>query len=222
MSLDFLSAFLIGIAGAGHCVAMCGGITSMLSGAINKQPKSAFALILSYNTGRILSYTLAGAIAGFTGSLAAQSIGIHISWLRLVAAIFVILLGLYIGQWLFIINKVEALGKHLWTLIQPLSKRFIPVTNVKQALFLGAIWGWLPCGLVYSTLTWSLASADWLNGALIMTAFGLGTLPALLTLAAGFKFVTDTLKSPMTRKITAVLLIIYGIYSMFIALKLIF
>ena len=222
MELDVISAFLIGLAGAGHCVAMCGGISTMLTANLANKPQNKLSIILSYNIGRILSYTLAGALAGLTGSLAAQSIGIHISWLRLIAAIFVILLGLYIGQWSFALNKVEFLGKYLWKYIQPFSKRFIPIKSAKQALCLGAIWGWLPCGLVYSTLTWSLASATPINGALIMFAFGIGTLPALLTLASGYNFVTSLLKSPEIRKITSILLIIYGIYSLVIALKLIF
>ncbi|TRX57514.1 sulfite exporter TauE/SafE family protein [Thalassomonas sp. M1454] len=222
MNIDFISAFLIGVAGAGHCVAMCGGITSMLTANINSPQKSNLPLILSYNFGRILSYTIAGAIAGLTGSLAAQSIGVHISWLRLIAAIFLILLGLYIGKWAFILNRIEGIGQYLWRYLQPLSKRFIPVKNPTQALLLGAVWGWLPCGLVYSTLTWSMASATWYNGALIMFAFGLGTLPALLTLASGFSFITNLLKSQNTRNVTAVLLISYGLYSLVIALKLIF
>ncbi len=222
MTIDFLSAFLIGLAGAGHCVAMCGGITTMLSANIEKNATPKLSLILSYNLGRIFSYSLAGAIAGYTGSVAAQSIGIHLSWLRLVAAIFLILLGLYIGQWSFLLNKVEGLGRHLWRHIQPFSKHCIPVTNTKQAMLLGCLWGWLPCGLVYSTLSWSLASANWLNGAVIMLAFGLGTLPALLTLSSGFNLLINGLKSKVMRKFTAVLIISYGVYSLIIALKLIF
>jgi sulfite exporter TauE/SafE len=222
MELDVISAFLIGVAGAGHCVAMCGGISTMLTANLLKQQQNPLLIILGYNIGRILSYTVAGAVAGLTGSLAAQSIGIHISWLRLVAAVFVILLGLYIGQWSFALNKVESIGRYIWKYIQPFSKRFIPIRSPKQALCLGAIWGWLPCGLVYSTLTWSLASANPMNGALIMFAFGLGTLPALLTLASGYKVIITWLKSPEIRKITSILLIIYGIYSLVIALKLIF
>ncbi|WP_068545559.1 sulfite exporter TauE/SafE family protein [Thalassotalea crassostreae] len=222
MSLDFLSAFLIGLAGAGHCVAMCGGITTMLTSSIAGERKLNFSLLLSYNLGRISSYAIAGAIAGLTGSLAAKSIGDHIIWLKVIAAVFVILLGLYIAKWSFLLNRVEAIGSYLWKYLQPFSKRFIPVTNIKQALGLGAIWGWLPCGLVYSTLTWSVASADWLNGALIMAAFGLGTLPALLTLASGFAFITTTLRSDIFRTLTALLLIAYGGYSLMIALQQIF
>ncbi|WNC74120.1 sulfite exporter TauE/SafE family protein [Thalassotalea psychrophila] len=222
MELDFLSAFFIGIAGAGHCVAMCGGITTMLTASIADKSKANIPLILAYNFGRIFSYAVAGAIAGFTGSLAAKSLGFPILWLKVIAALFVIFLGLYIAKWSFALAKVENIGKVLWKYLQPLSKKFIPVTNVKQSLFLGMVWGWLPCGLVYSTLTWSIASASWYNGALIMLAFGLGTLPALLTLASGFKFVTQMLRSDQIRKLTAILLIFYGSYSLFIALEQIF
>ncbi|OUS26354.1 hypothetical protein A9Q98_10940 [Thalassotalea sp. 42_200_T64] len=222
MNIDLLSAFLIGIAGAGHCVAMCGGITTMLTASLENKKKANIALILSYNFGRILSYSTAGAIAGFTGSLAAKSLGFPILWLKVVAAIFVILLGLYIARWSFVLNKIEHIGKWLWQYLQPLSKNFIPVKNIKQSMLLGMVWGWLPCGLVYSTLTWSIASADWLNGALIMFAFGLGTLPALLTMASGWQLVTQMLRSDLIRKFTASLLIFYGLFSLNIALDQIF
>lgn len=222
MNLDYLSAFLIGLAGAGHCVAMCGGITTMLTASIDSNQHNQTRFILSYNFGRIFSYTLAGAIAGFTGSLAARTLGLPILWLKVVAAIFIILLGLYIAKWSFILNHVESLGKNLWRHIQPFSKRFIPVKNAQQSLFLGMIWGWLPCGLVYSTLTWSIASAHWHSGALIMLAFGLGTLPALLTLSSGFSFITKQLRSTLLRKFMAIGLMFYGLYSLIIALKQIF
>ncbi len=220
-NLDFFSAFLIGLAGAGHCIAMCGGITTMLTSNISTTSSLKWHFVVNYHLGRIASYATAGAIAGFTGSLAAQSIGMPVAWLRLVAAIFVILLGLYIGQWSFLLTHVENIGKHLWRKLQPLAKHVIPVKSNKQALFLGALWGWLPCGLIYSTLTWSIASANWLNGALIMVAFGLGTLPSLLALSSGLSFVTDFIKKQLFRKITSLLLISYGFYSLFIALQLI-
>lgn len=222
MNLDYFSAFLIGLAGAGHCVAMCGGISTMLTASIESKNKAQASLILSYNVGRILSYTVAGALAGLTGSLAAKTLGLPILWLKVLAAIFIILLGLYIARWSFALNHVEKIGKHLWRYIQPYSKHFIPVKSARQSLLLGMIWGWLPCGLVYSTLTWSIASANWYSGAMIMFAFGLGTLPALLTIASGFGFVTKQLKSPFVRTLMAILLIVYGVYSLIIALMQIF
>ena len=189
MSLDLLSAFLIGLIGSGHCLGMCGGITTMLTSAIpsstNKQvgdiaiqtsssvqeinpPIQKAKLIVCYHFGRIGSYSLIGAIVGFTGSIAARNIGIPIAGLQLVAAVFLILLGLYIGQWLMLLTRIEAIGAKLWQKISPIANKVIPVDSGKKALTLGALWGWLPCGLVYSTLTWALASGSTLTGAGIM------------------------------------------------------
>lgn len=224
MSLDYFSALLIGLLGAGHCLGMCGGVTGMLTSALGQQQKSTqrARLVLAYNLGRIGSYTLLGAIVGFTGSIAAKNIGLPIAGLRLVAAIFLIFLGLYIGQWLMWLSHVELLGKGLWQKLAPLNKRLIPVNSTSKALGLGALWGWLPCGLVYSTLTWSIASGSALNGALIMLFFGLGTLPALLTMSLGILSLKNLLKSFWFRQLTALLLVIYGIYSLVIAYQLLF
>lgn len=249
MTLDFLSAFVIGILGSGHCIAMCGGITTMLTSAIdnsststktvnnkytadipttdishdasinnsqNKQNKRN-QLIITYHIGRIFSYCLIGAIVGFSGSIAAKNIGMPVAGLRLIAAVFLILLGLYIGQWLYWLTKVEALGKGLWTKISPLSRYVIPVDSAKKSLALGALWGWLPCGLVYSTLTWALATGNAFSGAGIMLFFGLGTLPALLTVSFGFVSIKTLLIKPITRKLVAISLIFYGIYSFIVA-----
>jgi len=237
MNLDLFSAFIIGLLGSGHCIAMCGGITTMLTSALpstNKYQEQQIAtngqsvsvntsnkttLVIFYNFGRIASYSFIGGIVGFTGSIAAKNIGMPLAGLRMFSAIFVILLGLYLGQWLMWLNRIEALGKKLWQHISPLASWAIPVDSPIKALSLGAIWGWLPCGLVYSTLTWALASGDILTGASIMLFFGLGTLPALLTLSIGFSSIKNTLVSPVLRKATALVLISFGIYSFILAYK---
>ncbi len=223
MNIDYFSAFIIGILGSGHCFGMCGGITSMLTSAIsNNTHHSKTQLVFSYNIGRILSYTFIGAIVGFSGSIAAKQIGMPLAALRVVAALFLIFLGLYIGQWLMWINRIETLGKHLWQYISPYSKHFIPVNSPYKALALGALWGWLPCGLIYSMLTWSLASGSVINGALIMTFFGLGTLPALLAMSYGTLKIKSFITNVAFRKIMALSLILYGIYSLYIAYQLLF
>jgi sulfite exporter TauE/SafE len=251
MTIDLFSAFIIGLLGSGHCLVMCGGITTMLTSAINtpkphvtshsigdiklkqvdtniSQPSSCapsvnrLSLIVFYHIGRITSYCLIGAIVGFTGSIAAKNIGMPIAGLRLFAAVFLILLGLYIGQWLLWLNRIEALGKGLWGYLSPLAKYVIPVDNMKKALGLGALWGWLPCGLVYSTLTWALASGSMVTGATIMLAFGLGTLPALLTISLGINSIKTLLVNTVFRKTMAISLICYGIYSFIVAYQLLF
>lgn len=238
MEIDFLSAFIIGLLSSGHCLGMCGGITSMLTSAIAQEnsPKnnlltSAYSknpfynkslLVFCYNIGRISSYALLGAIVGFTGSIAAKNIGVPLAGLRMVAGVFLVLLGLYLGQWLMVLSKIETIGKKLWQVISPLSNKVIPVNNPLKALSLGVIWGWLPCGLVYSTLTWALASGDAITGALIMTSFGLGTLPALLTMSFGLLSLKKLLKNNKFRKSMAITIILYGFYSIFVAYQLMF
>ena len=237
MNLDLLSAFVIGLLGSGHCIAMCGGITSMLTSAlptpiphkyenqqipVNNQENPCKAynktiLVICYNLGRITSYAFIGAIVGFTGSIAAKNLGAPLAALRIISAVFMILLGLYLGQWLMWLNRIEALGKYLWRYISPLASKAIPVNSPAKALSLGVIWGWLPCGLVYSTLTWALASGSIVSGASIMLFFGLGTLPALLTLSIGMTSMKKHLIKPLVRQTMALILISYGIYSFIVA-----
>ncbi|MDN3651224.1 sulfite exporter TauE/SafE family protein [Thalassotalea ponticola] len=221
MTLDFFSALLIGIAGAGHCLAMCGGISSMLTTRSDSEA-GHFSRVISYNVGRVASYTLLGAIAGFTGSIAIKSLGAQVIWLKVIAAIFIILLGLYVARIWFVLTHIERLGQYLWRYIQPLARHVLPIKTTWQALMLGAVWGWLPCGLVYSTLTWSLASGSALQGALIMLAFGLGTLPALLVVACSVQWLDKLIRAPLFKQLTGLALVIYGGYSLYIALKQIF
>lgn len=246
MTIDLFSAFIIGLLGSGHCLAMCGGITTMLTSAID-QPNSTklsnhgniavkvlstttscspqtlrLNLIVFYHVGRIASYCFIGAIVGFTSSIAAKNIGLPLIGLRLVAAVFLILLGLYIGKWLFWLNRIEVLGQGLWRYLSPMAKHVLPVNSRKKALALGALWGWLPCGLVYSTLTWALASGNMVTGAAIMLFFGLGTLPALVGLSLGIHSIKNTLTNNYFRKIMAISLIAYGIYSFIVAYQQLF
>ena len=239
MNLDIFSAFIIGLISSGHCLAMCGGITTMLTSATNKQKtmsqqgdialsidkitqKPPLTIIFSYHVGRIGSYMLIGAIVAFTGSVAAKNIGFPITGLRLISSIFLVFLGLYLGKWLMWLNRIESLGKHLWEYISPLAKFVIPVNSKRKALGLGALWGWLPCGLVYSMLTWSMASGNVITGAALMLFFGLGTLPALFTLSLGIGSIENILVMPTFKKIMAIMLICYGIYSFVVAYQLMF
>ena len=190
----------------------------MLTTAISDTSRyKKHTIIFAYNFGRIASYSLIGALVALTSSMATKNIGLPISLLKTIAGIFLIFLGLYLGQWLMWLSRVEHLGKHIWRYISPQTKKFIPIKNIRSAFALGALWGWLPCGLVYSTLTWALASADIVNGALIMFFFGLGTLPALLSVSLGTISVRSLLSHKLFRKLAAILVILYGLYTIIIA-----
>ncbi|GGY19297.1 sulfite exporter TauE/SafE family protein [Paludibacterium paludis] len=179
----FLVLFLSGLLGGGHCVGMCGGVAAALS--LN-MPKGArrLPLLLGYNAGRIGSYVAVGALLGAL-SQAGLSMAATRPWqitLYLLANTMILLLGLYLAGLSTLVTRVERLGRPLWARLQPLVARLLPIRSVPGALAAGAVWGWLPCGLVYSASLSALATGNWLKGAGIMLAFGLGTLPNLLAM----------------------------------------
>jgi sulfite exporter TauE/SafE len=211
--ISLLSAFLIGVAGSVHCLGMCGGVVSAFTFSIPKD-RPHWPYVTAYNFGRILSYSIAGAITGVLGQLFSHKINQGIVILQFVSAVFLFVLALYIGQWWLGLTQLEKLGGKLWKHIRPWSKRFLPFPTPLHAVPYGMIWGWLPCGLVYSTLTWSLASGSGLNGAAIMLCFGLGTLPAIIVIAAGIESLKHLLSHGLTRKVMALLLMAFSVHML--------
>ncbi|MFP4495672.1 MAG: sulfite exporter TauE/SafE family protein [Halochromatium sp.] len=192
MTGSLFTAWLVGLLGGVHCVGMCGGIVATLTAGLPRERRrqmwsqlsSQLPFQLAYNSGRILSYTIAGALMGALGAVALELLPLHLAQrvLYLIAAGFMLALGLYLAGWWQGLTRVERLGARLWRRIEPLGRRFLPVRHWSQALAVGLVWGWLPCGLVYSVLIWSAGSGGPLQGALLMLVFGLGTLPNLLGL----------------------------------------
>ena len=196
--MNLLPIFLVGLAGSVHCIGMCGGIVGALSGArgsarvipIAPAPRPwaelrrQGATVLAYNSGRIASYMAAGALAGgLAGGVLALSriatLQVGAYWL---ANLMLVALGLHLMDAWHGLARLEAAGQFLWRRLQPLLKPLLPVDNALKALALGGLWGWVPCGMVYSVLLTAMLSGSALAGALVMLAFGLGTLPALLGL----------------------------------------
>ncbi len=174
-----LSVLLVGFLGGTHCIGMCGGIVGALSlgGGSNR-----WSLHLAYNLGRIASYGLAGLLAGALGAASAH---LGEQWtlrigLYLLANLMLVAMGLYLLGLTRALAWSERAGQGLWRRLQPLTKRFLPARRASQAFPLGLLWGWLPCGLVYSVLATALVSGSPLRGGAVMLAFGLGTLPNLL------------------------------------------
>tara|TARA_R110001583_G_scaffold94737_1_gene238407 strand:- start:336 stop:998 length:663 start_codon:yes stop_codon:yes gene_type:complete len=210
-SLSILSAFLIGLAGSVHCFGMCGGVVSAFSFAVPKGAKQ-WPYVLTYNIGRIASYALLGAVTGYFGSMLERSDTLGgIPVLQTISALFLVAMACYVGNWWRGLHYLERAGSKLWRHLRPLSKSLLPFKNPLYALPYGVIWGWLPCGLVYSTLTWSLASGSASNGALIMLFFGLGTLPALIVMAAGVESLKKLLANAKTRQIVALCLLAFAV-----------
>ena len=170
----YLGLIGVGLAGSPHCIGMCGGIVAALG---TSGPR--VSLILGYNIGRLTSYVLAGLLAGLIGSFAANYLALG-PVLRGLAAIMLILMGLYLSDIWRVLTLLEKAGQRLWRHIQPVIVRLGPARTFRGALPLGMLWGWLPCGLVYSALATAVTTGSVLSGGLAMLCFGLGTMPAML------------------------------------------
>lgn len=212
----FFAVFLIGILGGTHCAGMCGGIVSALTVPAPGQPP-AWRLHLAYNLGRIFSYSIAGAVMGAIGSLGLLlenllpiQMGLYIA-----ANVMLIALGLYLLGVTRALALTERIGQRLWRRIQPLTRRFLPARSAAQAFPLGMLWGWLPCGLVYSVLTTALLTGSAMRGAATMLAFGLGTLPNLMlagVLMARFRHIVQ---GAVVRSISGLLVLGFGAFGLF-------
>lgn len=208
-----LSALILGLLGGGHCLGMCGGLMGALTLAIAPERRAQrFQLLLAYNLGRILSYATAGLLLGLAGWALANSPAAML--LRVVAALLLIAMGLYLAGWWSGLTRIEALGRGLWRYLQPLTRRFMPVTSLPRALLLGGLWGWLPCGLVYSTLLWAASQGDALESAALMLAFGLGTLPVLLATGMAAERLTALLRKRGVRMAGGLLVILFGLWTL--------
>jgi len=238
---SIIAVFFAGLLGGVHCLGMCGSIVGILTaqlpkpspepspargrGADRLTPSGARAAIfsgarwpfhLAYNAGRLVSYTVAGALAGAIGQaglllrdqVPVQHLLFALSSLMLVA------LGLYLAGIWSQVRRIEQFGGILWRHIQPLTRGLFPIATPLRAFLLGTLWGWLPCGLVYSVLVTALASGHAQSGALVMLAFGLGTLPNLLAIGLFWESIRNWVQSARVRMTAGLLVAGFGVYGL--------
>ncbi|MBI6944724.1 sulfite exporter TauE/SafE family protein [Pseudomonas putida] len=207
------SALVLGLLGGGHCLGMCGGLMGALTLAIPPEQRARrVRLLLAYNVGRVLSYACAGLLLGLAGWAVAS--GPAALALRVAAALLLIAMGLYLAGWWSGLTRIEALGRGLWRHIQPVASRLLPVSSLPRALLLGALWGWLPCGLVYSTLLWAASQGHAGYSAALMLAFGLGTWPVLLATGLAAERVNALLRRRSVRMAGGLLVILFGLWTL--------
>ncbi len=211
------SAFVAGLLSAGHCFGMCGGIVGAFSVGGAGRLRGLFA----YNAGRILTYTALGALAGALGATLAGFLPPEVARRggRLLAALFLVGLGLYLAGRPQFLQPIERLGARLWRRIEPLSRKLLQARGPGHALALGLVWGFLPCGLVYSMLAMASLAGGAVDGALVMLSFGAGTLPALF--AAGFAAsrLRGLAQSTILRRSAAAIYVALGVWLAFTALS---
>lgn len=172
----------IGLLSVVHCVGMCGGVMGALAMGVPETVRSNrwrfLSWLLAYNFGRVGSYALVGALVGGLGAVVTDKLlgpqG-H-DFLRYLAVACMIMLGLYLAGLSAALVRLEGLGRGLWKILEPFGRRLMPVRSPGHALLYGAVWGWLPCGLVYAMTFTAVSFGGAWQGAVFMASFGLGTL----------------------------------------------
>ena len=215
--LTLLAALAIGLAGSPHCLGMCGGIAGSLGVATaNGAAGQRWLLALCYNVGRVGSYTAMGAgVALLVGLL-----GIGISrpeWaaiLRVTTGLVLLAVAAHLLVDWSGLRRIEIIGARLWRFVAPHARRLLPVRTAGGALALGALWGWLPCGLVYTVLLAAALSGDAVVGGGIMLAFGLGTLPAMTGVAVLGQSLNRWRNATGPRRFLGALMLVFALWTM--------
>lgn len=226
IGFSLMSAFLLGLLGGAHCATMCGGIVTVLGARHRIIPITAIDAgggasadaparlqPLAYNLGRISSYGAAGAIAGAVGSTAwlAQHV-LPVQQAAFIAAnLVMIVLGLVLILGAGRLAPLEKFGTGVWRRLAPLAARLLRAKGNGGALAAGLVWGWVPCGMVYGVLVAALVSGSAADGALLMLAFGLGTLPNLLLLGWLVQRGSGWLDRPKIRFVAGALVVAFGV-----------
>ncbi|MEO8331748.1 MAG: sulfite exporter TauE/SafE family protein [Gallionella sp.] len=237
---SLVAVFVVGLLGGVHCLGMCGSIVGIFTTQLSPSPQPSpikgegaarggisplpwwervrerGLFHLAYSSGRIASYAVAGALVGAIGSaglLMRDAVPVQ-HLLFALSSLMLVMLGLYLAGVWGAVRRLENLGSGLWRHLQPYTKKLLPVNTAPRALALGVLWGWLPCGLVYSVLVTALASGSAAKGALIMAAFGLGTLPNLLAIGLFWERCRQWVQSPRVRLTAGMVVMGFGVYGL--------
>ena len=216
------SMFAVGFFGSVHCFAMCGGIAGALTQAIPPERRGRSRVVLMhvcFSVGRVGSYALAGGIAGSVGLVLGKLLGSAGPIVfRCAAGLLMVALGLHVAGWWLGLRRLEEQGARLWGRLAPVLARLRPAESLPRALGLGALWGWLPCGLVYGALASAMSRGDGPSGALSMLAFGLGTMPALVATGTLARELPRLVRAPQTRRTAGILILLFGLWTLGTAL----
>ena len=211
----FLTLFLLGFFGGTHCVGMCGGLSSafalQLPNNINRT-----ILILLLNLGRLSSYMLIGIAVGVLsqlGMLLPHLRPIQLS-LMFFANVLLFFTGCYLSGLVAWSARIEVIGKPIWQKINPLLNRLLPIKSFSACFIVGALWGWLPCGLVYNAAVYALSTGSAWRGGFYLLAFGLGTLPNLLAVGLFANQLRDLLQKRIIRFIAGMMVSTWAIIQL--------
>ena len=216
MPIDWLTvgaALLAGLLGGAHCAAMCGGIATGFSAM---SARGGWRTAVESNLGRVGGYVIAGTIAGGIGHGIVRVA--RLDWLmfglRMLVGLVLVVVALRLLDRKGRLSFLSRPGAGAWPLLRPLQRRLLPADTSLKRVGLGVLWGWLPCGLSTSLLAVAWLQASAINGALVMAAFGLGTLPVMLPLTWSGARLGRWLQQPGRRSAVASIVLLAGVLTL--------
>lgn len=215
MTSVLLAAGAMGLFGGWHCATMCGGVASVMCAASERPAGGWSPSVVSYNVGRWMGYVLLGAVVGTLGSLLEiiPSLDVVRFVLRTIAVLAMLAVGLMLAGLPSMVGWFEAAGAPLWRAVSPLTRRLVPVRTVRQGLALGLLWGFMPCGLLYTALALAASTESTAGGAATMAVFGMATLPVMLTLGALADATRAALRRGWIRRSAGLAMLAMGAWS---------
>lgn len=218
LDISCFIAVFTGILSSAHCLGMCGSIILFLT--INLKNKNKKLYNYTYNFGRIISYVIIGFLSGFFGILINELAYSNLLLaIKLISEISVINIGLYIIFGSKILIILEKFGFFMWNYLQFYIKFLLPIKNFWQAIIIGIIWGFIPCGIVYNVLIWSISFGSITKSSFLMFMFGCGTLPSMLLTGYYSMLYRNFVNNRLTKSIFGFIFIfigLIGIYSTFL------
>jgi uncharacterized protein len=215
MTALLVSALLMGLFGGAHCAAMCGGVAGVLCSATPRDVPRKAAYVGAYNVGRVGSYAVLGLVFGALGTLATGALpldGVRFA-LRGLAAVFLLAVGLHLAGLPTLVRRLESVGAPLWRRLAPITRRLLPIRSPVHAGLIGALWGLMPCGMLYSAFALAASAGSPGAGAATMAAFGVGTLPVMVTMGAVAQKVAKWATRAWVRRAAAAVVLGFGLWS---------
>ncbi len=198
------SAFLIGLFGSFHCIGMCGPIALALPVQKDSRVKLIIGRIL-YNVGRAITYGIIGILFGLIGqSLSLAGFQQSVSIVAGVLILLMVILPSKYSQKFYLLKPAYGFTNFLKRKFGVLLKQ----KSVMSVFLIGILNGFLPCGLVYIAVAGAIATGNYLEGAIYMFVFGLGTLPIMLAVSLAGNFISLNVRRRVNKMIPAFLVVL--------------
>lgn len=203
-----ISALGLGFASGFHCIGMCGPIALSL-GLTKKQATNYYLQNLTYQFGRIVTYSFLGAVLGIVGK-GFQMAGFQ-QYLTIGVGMMLIVMAIFSFGGNDFASKIPFLSGFLLKVKMNLSK-LLQKADYRSRFATGILNGFLPCGMVYMALTASLAAGGIWQSALFMSLFGLGTLPFMFFVVLVGNLMTTALRIKILKFVPLMMIVLGGLF----------